>query len=117
MISVIETKDGFAPIAGNPTLDSLDGETRAPLAVVLANSWTAEDRAKFGVYLVEPMEIPEGKEVVGMPRYERDKTGKVVQVRDLEDVKTPEPLSPQERLERFLQAVGLTIDELKALLR
>lgn len=85
MITVIETKDGFEPISGNPTLDSRDNETRAPLAAVLHESWTAEERAKFGVYLVEPMAVPDGKVAVGLPRYERDRAGVVVQIFDIED--------------------------------
>lgn len=93
MIAVIKTKDGFEPIGGNPTLDSLDGEKRAPLATILAESWTTDDRAEFGVFLVEPMEIPAGKVAVGMPRYEADGHYGVVEVRDLEDEKPrPEPL-------------------------
>lgn len=96
MIAVIETKDGFEPIGGNPILNSLDGEERAPLAVVMHHSWTPADRARFGVYVVEPMAIPAGKVAVGMPRYERDGAGVVRQVRDLEDERAPGRRVPTE---------------------
>jgi hypothetical protein len=96
MIAVIETENGFELIGGNPTLASLDGKARAPLAVILHQSWTAEERAKFGVYVVMPAEIPDGKAAVGMPRYERDKSGAVRQVRDLEDEKAPADPEPSE---------------------
>jgi hypothetical protein len=43
-----------------PILTSLDGETRSPLATILADSWTAEDRAAFGIYLVERAKPPPG---------------------------------------------------------
>lgn len=116
MIAVIETESGFEPVAGNPTLTSLDGEIRAPLAVVLHESWTAEERAKFGVYLVEPMEIPAGKVPVGMPRYERDRDGSVVQVRDLEDEKPEVVLEPAQKVDSMMAKFGLSIEELRAVL-
>ncbi|MFA5630348.1 MAG: hypothetical protein WC997_02450 [Porticoccaceae bacterium] len=53
MITVILDNDEFRQIGGNPTMTSLDGELRAPLRVILASSWTAEDRAAFGVYQVD----------------------------------------------------------------
>lgn len=59
-------------INGNPTLDSLDGEVRAPLEVILHETWFPEDRAKFGIYLVEQFEVPVGKMAIGEPIYRRD---------------------------------------------
>lgn len=54
MLIVRETAPGaFDLVYGNPTLDSRDGERRAPLATILADSWTDEERAGFGVYLVD----------------------------------------------------------------
>jgi hypothetical protein len=90
MIAVIETKDGIEPITGNPTLTSLDGKTRAPLLTILHESWTAEDRAKFGVHLVEPAEVPDGKRTVGAATYEK-RDGVVVQVVEVEDIPQPDP--------------------------
>lgn len=51
-------------IVGNPTLTSLDGEIRAPLQTVLHESWTDQDRAAFGVHLVET-NPPEGQRWTG----------------------------------------------------
>lgn len=42
-----------AILRGNPTLDSLNGETRAPLEILLSDSWTPTKRAAFGVFLVD----------------------------------------------------------------
>jgi hypothetical protein len=115
MIAVIETENGFELIGGNPTLDSLDGEQRAPLAVILHPSWTAEQRAKFGVYVVAPAEIPAGKVAVGMPRYERDRSGAVRQVRDLEDEKPPADPVPSEldQLRSDLEALARRVTALE----
>lgn len=114
MITVIETKDGFEPIGGNPTLTSLDGECRAPLATILHPTWTAEDRAKFGIYTVEPAAIPAGKTAVGMPRYERDKAGEVIQVRDLQDEATPSPRpNPMDDLRTDMEALAQRVAALE----
>jgi len=47
--------------SGNPTLTSLDGETRAPLLTILHDSWSEQERAAFGVYMVDTTP-PEGKQ-------------------------------------------------------
>lgn len=47
--------------SGNPTLTSLDGETRAPLLTILHDSWSDQERAAFGVYMVDTTP-PEGKQ-------------------------------------------------------
>jgi len=60
------------PIGGNPILDSLDGEVRAPLQAILHETWTAQERARFGIYLVEPFEAPVGKMVIGEPIYRKE---------------------------------------------
>jgi hypothetical protein len=91
MIPVRETKPGvFERLGGNPTLISIDGEVKAPLLTILAPSWTAEDRAKFGIHMVEPATVPEGKQAVGQPRYEKQ-GDTVVEVRDLRDAPPPQP--------------------------
>ena len=91
MIPVIEVVPGvFERAAGNPVLTSLDGEVRAPLQTILADSWTGEERAQFGVYMAEPFVEPAGKIVVGQPRYEMQGDN-VVEVRDVQDAPKPEP--------------------------
>jgi hypothetical protein len=73
MIPVLESSRGvFARIGGNPTLTSLDGEVRAPLATILHASWSDADRAKFGIFLATPFNAPAGKVTVGRPHYERN---------------------------------------------
>jgi hypothetical protein len=91
MIPIKETSPGiFEPIVGNPTLLSLDGKVKAPLLTILHASWSAEDRARFGVHLVEPAAIPEGKQAAGAPAYEM-RDGAVVEVIKLEDIPPPQP--------------------------
>jgi len=53
MVTVILREGNFITVGGNPTLTSLDGQLRAPLQTIMADSWTAEDRAAFGVYRVD----------------------------------------------------------------
>lgn len=55
---------GLIALIGNPILTSLDGETRAPLRTLLADSFTAQDRAAYGLYLVDTTP-PEGKRWAG----------------------------------------------------
>lgn len=61
MIVVIKQAGAWAGVIGNPTLTSLDGESRAPLRTILHESWTAQDRAAFGVFMVDTTP-PEGKQ-------------------------------------------------------
>jgi len=63
-VAVLATGGDFTRLIGNPTLTSLDGETRAPLRTILADSWTEQDRAAFGVFLVDTAP-PEGKRWTG----------------------------------------------------
>lgn len=118
MITVRETAPGvFEHIAGNPTLKSLDGKVKAPLRTILAPSWSAEDRAKFGVYRAEPFVIPDGMQAVGSPTYER-RDGVVVEVRTVEDVPAPPPdtRTPREKVEAMAARLGVTLDELRKVL-
>lgn len=59
LVSVLKSGDAYAQLAGNPTLDSLDGERRAPLQTLLSAGWSDEDRTAFGLYLVD-VTAPEG---------------------------------------------------------
>jgi hypothetical protein len=91
MIPVRETKPGvFERITGNPVLLSRDGRRKAPLRTILALSWTAEERAKFGVYLAVPCTVPDGKIAVGSPRFEHQGS-KLVELRELQEAPAPEP--------------------------
>jgi hypothetical protein len=47
-------------VASAEVVPSLDGETQAPLAVILHESWTPEERAAYGVYEVDTTP-PEGQ--------------------------------------------------------
>jgi hypothetical protein len=55
--------DVFEQINGNPTLNRLDGNARAPLQTIMADSWSAADRAAYGVFVVEPAVAPEGETI------------------------------------------------------
>ena len=86
MIPVRESLSGqFERLSGNPVLQSLDGAVRAPLAVLLHESWTDEDRAAFGVFLAEPFMPSPGKRACGAERFERI-DGVVCQVFDTEEI-------------------------------
>lgn len=63
-VAVLAAGGGFARLVGNPTLTSLDGETRASLRTILAESWTEQERAAFGVFLVDTAP-PQGKRWTG----------------------------------------------------
>ena len=85
MITVQQLTPGaFVEVGGNPVITSLNGEVHAPLATIMSDSWSEEDRAAFGIYTVEPAEVPAGKVAVGVPYYERQ-SGVVVQVLTLVD--------------------------------
>jgi len=89
MIIVRESaRDTFERVGGDMTLLSRDGERKAPLRTILAQSWSADERAAFGIYIAEPFTVPDSKVRVGAERFERD--GSVVrQVFDLTDVPGP----------------------------
>ncbi len=62
-IPVLEGPEGvFQPVTAGQ-LTSLDGKCIAPIAVVLHDSWSAEDRAKFGVHFALSAEVPAGQVV------------------------------------------------------
>lgn len=93
MIPVREiSTDTFVRLVGDQTLDSLDGTRRAPLATILHDSWSAQERAAFGVFLATPFVVPQGKIKSGEPRFVRE-AGEVKQVFDVAD---PPPPSAEE---------------------
>lgn len=116
MIAVRETKDGsFERITGNPVLTSLDGKVRAPLAVIMHESWTVEDRARFGIYLVEPVAVPDGKRAKGSPTYQRQGDA-VVEVVEVEDIPAAPESTPQQKVEKLAMAFGVSLDELRSVI-
>lgn len=82
--------DVFERAVGNPVIDSLDGQVLAPLQVVLSESWTDQERAKFGVYPVVPFIEPNGYSKVGSPIYSRI-NGIVRETYAVEKVPEPQP--------------------------
>jgi len=106
MIAVKETEKGFERIEGNPVLLSLDGKRKARLRVILHESWTAKDRAAYGVHLAEPFSVPDGKRKVGHERFEQDRSGQVKQVFAIEDIPQSRPEPKRDFLAEF--------DDLKA---
>ncbi|OEO32760.1 hypothetical protein VW23_009950 [Devosia insulae DS-56] len=75
-------------------------------------SWGAEELARFGLRRARGVDVPEGKQRVGQPRYVERK-GEVVEEWALEEVAPPaaDP-TPAEKL----AAWGLSVDDLKQLL-
>ena len=89
MIIVREIEPGtFERLTGNPKLLRLDGEVKAPLQTIMAPSWSAEDRAQFGVYIAEPFVVPEGMMIAGSATYER-RGDTVVELRPVEAIPRP----------------------------
>lgn len=117
MIPVRETSPGvFEPVEGNPVLFSLDGKVQAPLQTIMAPSWSAEDRAAFGVYAVELAPVPEGKQSVSHT-YAKQGDG-VVMVRTLEDIPPadprPDPIDDLRSTVEALAARVLALERAKA---
>lgn len=59
-ITVLHDGETIERLIGNPTLTSLDGTRRAPLRTILHESWSDQQRAAFGVFLVD-VTPPEGQ--------------------------------------------------------
>lgn len=112
MITVVEGPAHVFEEAVAGDVTSLDGQRRAPLDVILHESWTADERAAFGIYLVRPAAVPPGK-VVTAVRYAR--TGnEVIQLLDLADapVIVPVAVSPRQ-LRLALLGAGM-LDQVSA---
>lgn len=58
MTPFLKTADGYIT-AGNGVYLSLDGQTQASLGTILHESWTQQERAAFGIYLINTTP-PEG---------------------------------------------------------
>lgn len=79
----------------------------------IALAWSREDREAAGLFEVAPLDVPEGKERMGEPRYRRDK-GRVVEEYDLRDA--PPPPTDAQKLENLAAEIGLTGDRLAELI-
>ncbi len=115
MIVVRKTEKGFVRISGNPTLKSLDGKTKAPLRTIMHESWTAEDRAEYGIYVAEGFEVPDGKVSAGSETFE-ETNGVVKQILTTKDPEVKEDVTDLQKAERFMNRSGLTLAQFKAVL-
>lgn len=116
MIPVLETSpDVFERLTGNPILNSLDGNRRAPLQVILHASWTPAERAEFGVFLADPFVVPGGEQISGPCTIERQGEA-VVEVCPTETIPTPPVLTNQEKADAMLARYGLTFAQFRVLL-
>lgn len=60
MIPMWQIDGEWQQIRGNPIVTSLDRRYRAPLRTILSPAWTQAERLAYGIYELEPAEIPEG---------------------------------------------------------
>lgn len=99
-----------APCDPYPVAEMLD--LAKVQALVARGVWSAADLEPYGLRAVVVQDVPEGKRRIGDPSYvERD--GEVIEEWVLEDVPPPPPdPTPAEKI----AALGLTRDDLKALL-
>lgn len=114
MIPVLESApDDFGPLPDGD-LTSLDGERRAPPSVILHESWTADERAAFGVFLATPAPPPPAGKIIVLVRYERV-DGDVVQLLDLADapVTMPFAVSPRQLRLALLGAGGGLLEQIE----
>lgn len=122
MIPVRQMPSGdLVPLNPNQriTLTSLDGERRAPLALLLSDKVGDELRQAFGLHLVRPAKVPAGKRAVGAPTFELDRNGKVRQVIPMEDAPpgqepTKEPPSKVDPVMARLDALEARLAALEA---
>lgn len=85
MIAVLETSPGVFALATG-MITRLDGEFRDHLEVILHESWTAAERAAYGVFLAAPADpVPAGKRIISS-NFQRLADGTVKQVHVLEDL-------------------------------
>jgi hypothetical protein len=118
MITVIASGKGFEPIRGNPVLSSVDGKTKSPLHTILHASWSAKDRAAYGVYLAEPFETPDGMRRVGKAQFVMD-DGVLREVYKVEPIPAPveHAQAPvEEALSKWAKSLGFTLNEIRAAL-
>lgn len=114
VVQVVDNKGKCERITGNPVITSLDGEALAPLQVILSDTWTDEDRAKFGIYIAEPFETPVGKVRVGSPQYRRlgNRVRELCTTEDAPESQPPQP-SKYELLLAQVEALTKRIEALE----
>jgi len=82
-------------------------------AAIWKNHSDAELAARK-LYRAAPFVVPEGKRIAGTERFERDGTGRVTQVYDVEDIPPPPPEpTAAEKVAMLAGMVGLTAEELR----
>lgn len=138
MILVRKIAGAWQPLAGTVTLTRMvttftarfeDGRSEerecdpypvetAPLAagkiaaLVADGVWGEAELAAYGLKIAEPFVVPDGKRRLAVPRY-AEENGVVLEVYEVEDRPPPPPEpTPADKL----AALGLTKDELRALL-
>ena len=119
MIVVREDEDGaIARIGGNPVLSSRDGACKARLRVILHESWSAEERAAFGVHLVEPVGVPDGKRIDGAVSFTRegDRIVASAEFRDAPPSATSATQEAESALEAWASGMNLTLADVRAVL-
>lgn len=105
MIPVLEgPTDTFTRLHGSEILLRLDGVAKAPLDTILDASWSEADRAAYGVFLVAPFAVPDGKIAVGSPTYSRV-GGVVVETYAVSD--PPPPTAEEVRVQTFKDDVDV----------
>jgi len=93
-----------------PVERTLNGERLARLHA--DGVWSLGEVEAVGGRIAQAFVVPQGKRIIGPARYVESK-GAVRQVHDVEDIPpAPPPTTPEEKL----AAIGLTRDDLKALL-
>jgi uncharacterized small protein (DUF1192 family) len=112
MIIVRETDKGEflrMDVRANPIVYSLDGTEKTRLNVVLADSWTDEERKRFGIHRVAPVVTPDNQVLAAPPRFEKTKDGRVIETATFNN-KEPDPEPQPSRYDILLQ----TVEELNA---
>lgn len=119
MIVVQKVGDVFKRVGGNPTILSLDGTRKAPLKVILHASWSAEDRAEYGIYHAIPLNVPVGMRIVGATRFEM-LDGVVREIGDFEPVPVhvakKEMSIAEKAISDWAASLGITLDDVRRVL-
>lgn len=86
MIPVVEIANGeFVAVSNNIMLTRDDGEVRVPFRTAMHESWSDDDRSRFGLFLAQPFVLPEGMQTIGERRFERV-NGIVHELYDTEEI-------------------------------